>query len=705
MKKEVSLLAIAVILALGPAFAADANMYIFAVGSNGEGIPATLHIHVVPGHGQIGITIGNSIVGQDTQESVRYAIQAAAKEANVDWRKYDYLVSIDAHAQEIEGPSAGLPMALLFYSVFTNKPLPKYVSGTGEIYPDGTVYPVGGVFEKAQAAHDVGIKVFIIPEKDVNTTAEIPEEIAPGIVQKVVKTVNIVEYAKKHWGMDVVPVTSLSQAIAAAYGERPETNTESTPANTEVLKNFVPPEYNAVRSKEFRAIAEEMIQNALTELKKAHECNTLYIRDQQVAKYLTSGLQTATDQINQAQRLINRGYYYTAANYAFLALINAKMYRIVCEHPSALDPTSLVFQDYFTSVKTKEQHVSELLSDANVNKVNYAWIGGARVRYIRAESAINTIQNGNISPLSALQQLVSADAWLNSAIAMYDVGKNMNGPALANLDQLAKQSVIAVEDLEEMMSTEDPLVTERADWAREAYNKGWYYAAAMEAAAAEGIAIGDLQSKNGDPTKVLTEDMTKPFKPAGLWSDLYYAHAKYYYEAMKAYLQNGQKSKADDMAKTGIQIYEMAKYINNIDSQINAAPTVTVVTKREGFAINMNLGEIGKNKLQILAVLAIIASFLLILLVVVEGKKNAPTKPQTTKGKTGTNSDIIKKEHQYHHKIIQLEAELRRLEKAAKSGDPEAKKRAAVIKRQIGRYKKLIEKMKSESKAGGAPKA
>jgi len=141
MKRVAPILAFIMILA--GAFAIDANMYIFAVGSNGEGIPATLHVHVVPGTGQIGITIGNSIVGQDTQESVRYAIQAAAEEANVDWHKYDYLVTIDAKAKEIEGPSAGLPMALLFYSIFANKPLPPYVSGTGEIYPDGTVYPVG----------------------------------------------------------------------------------------------------------------------------------------------------------------------------------------------------------------------------------------------------------------------------------------------------------------------------------------------------------------------------------------------------------------------------------------------------------------------------------------------------------------------------------------------------------------------------------
>ena len=687
---------LAFLLIVTGAFAIDANMYIFAVGSNGEGIPATLHVHVVPGTGQIGITIGNSIVGQDTQESVRYAIQAAAEEANVDWHKYDYLVTIDAHAKEVEGPSAGLPMALLFYSIFANKPLPPYVSGTGEIYPDGTVYPVGGVFEKAQAAHKVGITVFIIPEKDVNATAEVPEEIAPGIVEKVAKTVNLVEYAKKNWGMTVVPVETLSEAIAAAYGEKPKNPAPTAQPRAEILQNFTPPEYNATKSKEFQKIAQDMVETALKTIKDAKECNTLILRDKQIANYLTSGLQTATQQIQQAQKLLDRGYYYTAANYAFLAEISAKMYYMVCQHPSALDPNSIVFQDYYQNVKSKEKHVETLLSDANINRANFAWIGGARVRYIRAESAIKSVEQGGMSPLSALQQIISADEWLDSAIAMYNVGKAKEGPELANLDQIAKQSVIAVEDIQEMTDTDDPMIEERVEWAREAYDKGWYYAAAMEAASAEGIALADVQAKNGDVTKKLSEYMAKKFEPAGLWSDLYYAHARYYYEAMRAYLQNDQKSKAEDMAKTGIQIYEMAKYINQIDKSITAAPTVTVVTKREGISFGSNLYTFGQNKLKTLAALAIIASFLLLLLVVQTGR-------QTTKKKSGkataSGKEEIKKEHVYHHKIIQLEAELRRVEKAAKAGDQEAKKRAATIKRQIGRYKKLIEKMKEEKNA------
>jgi len=695
MKRIVPILAF--ILVMTGAFAIDANMYIFAVGSDGEGIPATLHVHVVPGTGQIGITIGNSIVGQDTQESVRNAIQAAANEANVDWHKYDYLVTIDARAKEIEGPSAGLPMALLFYSIFTNKPLPPYVSGTGEIYPDGTVYPVGGVFEKAKAAHKVGIKVFIIPLKDVNTTAEVPEEIAPGIVEKVVKSVNIVDYAKKNWGMTVVPVETLSEAVAAAYGKQPESKAPPQAPSASILKNFTPPEYNANESKEFKKIAQGMIESALKTLKDAKECNTLILRDKQIANYLTSGMQTATDQIQQAQKLLERGYYYTAANYAFLAEISAKMYYMVCQHPSALDPQSIVFQDYLQSVKNKEKHVETLLSDANINRSNFAWIGGARVRFIRAETAITSVAQGGMDPISTLQQLISADEWLDSAIAMYNEGRAKEGPELANLDQIAKQALIAVEDIQEMTSTDDPLIQERIDWAREAYNKGWYYAAAMEAASAEGIALGDVQSKSGDVTKKLSEIMAQKFKPAGLWSDLYYAHARYYYEAMKAYLQNDQKSKAEDMAKTGIQIYEMAKYINQIDKSISAAPTVTVVTKREGFSFNTNLSELGQDKLKTLAALAIIASFLLIILVIHTGRQ-ATEKKQTDKPRE-PNKDLIKKEHQYHHKIIQLEAELRKIEKAAKAGNPEAKKRAATIKRQIGRYKKLIEKVRAEKGA------
>ncbi len=531
----------------------------------------------------------------------------------------------------------------------------------------------------------------------MNTTAEIPEEIAPGITQTVLQTVNIVKYAKEHWGMTVVPVDTLEQAIAAAYGEKPPAEVNIPTQNQNVLKNFIPPEYNAVQSKAFAEIAENMVKNAESLVSKASDCNSLYLRDKQIANYLTNGLQTAKDQVAVAKKLVNRGYYYTAANYAFLAMINAKMYYLVCEHPSVLDPTSIAFQDYLTSVKSKADHVGTLVSDANVNRANFAWIGGARTRYIRAEDAIKSVENGQATSVGALQQLVSADEWLNSALAMYNVGKKLTGPSLANLGDLAKQSVMAVEDLQEMTDISgDPGVIQRIQWAKEAYLKGWYYAAAMEAAAAEGLAVGNIQAENGDPTQKLSELMAEKFTPHGLWSDLYYGHARYYYEAMRAYLERGQKQQAKDMAKTGLQIYEMAKYIDNIDSQIAAAPTVTITTKREGLSLG-NLPAIGKEKVRALAALAAVASALIILLAVSSsGKRKASAR------QSGANHhDRVRKEHEYHHKIIKLESELRHLEKRAKSGDAEAKKRIAVIKRQIGRYRKLIEKMKEDGKKTG----
>jgi hypothetical protein len=144
----------------------------------------------------------------------------------------------------------------------------------------------------------------------------------------------------------------------------------------------------------------------------------------------------------------------------------------------------------------------------------------------------------------------------------------------------------------------------------------------------------------------------------------------------------------------------MAKYINQIDSQIASAPTVTVVTKQEGVSLNVDVTKMGRDKIRALAVLAVVASLLLIILAINSGKKSNGKVPTTKKDEPGESKrELIHKEHEYHHKLIQLEAELKKVEKKAKEGDVEAKKRAAVLKRQIGRYKKLIEKARAEREA------
>ena len=268
MKRAVAVLGL-VMLLTGIGYAFEANMFVFAVTESEEGIPATLTVNVKQGKGDIAIDLGSSIVGESTQESVRDAITAAVNILEVDKNAYDFFVKIDSPADKIEGPSAGLAIAIATYGALAEKDVPDTISATGQIDADGSVYPVGGVFPKAKKAHEMGIKILIIPAGERNTLAKIEEEVEPGITRTVMKTVDVVNHAKQEWNMDIYEVSSLEEAIGIVFeGKRPDQNVP--PAEREVIEDFVPAPAPVEKSKSFEAVAKNLVAKARRALNEAH---------------------------------------------------------------------------------------------------------------------------------------------------------------------------------------------------------------------------------------------------------------------------------------------------------------------------------------------------------------------------------------------------------------------------------------------------
>lgn len=77
-------------------------------------------------------------------------------------------VPVQVKAGSIGGPSAGMMFSLEIYEQITGKNLSKghIVAGTGEIYPNGSVGPIGGVAQKVITVHRAGAKVFLCPAQN-----------------------------------------------------------------------------------------------------------------------------------------------------------------------------------------------------------------------------------------------------------------------------------------------------------------------------------------------------------------------------------------------------------------------------------------------------------------------------------------------------------------------------------------------------------
>ena len=131
------------------------------------------------GKGSLQITGQIGDVMQESAQAAMSYVRSHAKRFNIkaDWfEKYDVHIHVPEGAVPKDGPSAGVTLASAIISSITGVPAKKNVAMTGEITLRGNVLPVGGIREKLLAAHRLGIRKVLIPEKNMRDLEELPEQ-------------------------------------------------------------------------------------------------------------------------------------------------------------------------------------------------------------------------------------------------------------------------------------------------------------------------------------------------------------------------------------------------------------------------------------------------------------------------------------------------------------------------------------------------
>ena len=122
-------------------------------------------------------------LGDVMKESARIAltyVRAHADELGIPegaFEKREFHVHVPAGATPKDGPSAGIAMTTALASLLTGRAVRHDVGMTGEITLQGRVLPIGGLKQKALAAHAAGLTDVILPERNRGDLDDIPEEV------------------------------------------------------------------------------------------------------------------------------------------------------------------------------------------------------------------------------------------------------------------------------------------------------------------------------------------------------------------------------------------------------------------------------------------------------------------------------------------------------------------------------------------------
>ncbi|MDT7879819.1 MAG: endopeptidase La [Candidatus Hydrothermia bacterium] len=139
----------------------------------------------MPGKGQLKLTghLGN-VMKESAQAA--YSLLRANFEKwkikNNDFDKYDVHIHVPAGAIPKDGPSAGIAILMALVSLFSNRPIKKFLAMTGEITLRGKILPVGGIKEKVLAARRAGIKEIILPKWNKKDLEDIPKDVLKDLV-------------------------------------------------------------------------------------------------------------------------------------------------------------------------------------------------------------------------------------------------------------------------------------------------------------------------------------------------------------------------------------------------------------------------------------------------------------------------------------------------------------------------------------------
>ncbi len=503
--------------------AARTTIQVPAIDSQGKGVITSISVEARQGSGKIRTDIRNSLVSTDTEESIRNAAQAAAKELQINLQGYDIDVDIDTQAQIIDGPSGGLALGVAIYTEFARlnsgaqtQPLRSDLTVTGTIDTDGNIGNVGGVEQKVQAAAARHIGLMLI---------------AKG--QSAGDGFDYIIYAKEvsNGSLQLAEVPSLHEALRYVYtptGSRLENLPQFAIKQLE-LQTFQPTQ----KTEHVKAIAEDEIQSAQTELNKlVAKLNAESAQNSQTSQndpQLAAVIRSVNTSLKNAQQAVDKGYYYTAANAAFLAKIN-----LATANAGGMDSTG--FRNLITTLEIKMRSYQQNIP--NLTDANYEEMAGSELRFWWARTKLDEVnetfsKNPIVTP-GVVRDYYTAGEWFDAADKLIAHAREKGGSQVNELNAREYALDLAEAAARVTNTSTDSEVQWHVRTGAKALSNGNYAAAAFDFQFAISIdnatkqlvgkRVEEINQQLGNTTNI-ANIYSRPTDSH--WAELYYGHALY----------------------------------------------------------------------------------------------------------------------------------------------------------------------------------
>ena len=501
-----------------------------------DGALINIETRLVPGKGNIYLTV-DPTTDSSTQDSLRDAVEYAFVKSNKPITNCDVLVSIDKNdASSVEGPSGGVAFVVSTYAALNNLTIRDDTTITGAVDKYGIVYPVGGLYEKTRGAIANRLSYIITP------TLSFHDRI---LLQPLFSNITVFEINHVDEAINFLFYNKSLQADHFNFTNRPYPNVSSYDLNVS----------------KFKEVSLDIIEFEKTVVDSLSNQGDIG----KVKSYLEN-------EISRQNYLIEKGYFFTAANDAFLNYIDAS-----------------TFLNFDTNPNKKKKEIESCLdtipkTNKNINNFEYAF--GSDLRLSWAKNKLNTTKIEELQleeeKFFTFNELMYADAWCHVSnslsAASNDTGEEINESVLKELAQQKFEEAKALNTSNQDFLTH--LSSAELSFNNELYGAVIYdttYVLSMNKADQEIISMSDEE---------LAEALSnfKKEKRSSVWGRIYHSQAFYvsYEDNKTAYTLFVYASDLDKVTNEMKDLFN--KYVEeNDEKKPNICASILILLAIGGF--------------------------------------------------------------------------------------------------------------------------